>query len=59
MTLDEELAVTAEVEIANVALDKPAPTVTLARTGATEVLLDDKVTSAPPERAGPLSVTVP
>jgi hypothetical protein len=57
--LDEEGAATAEVETVKVALDKPAPTVTLARTLATEVVPEERVMSAPPERAGPLRVTVP
>jgi hypothetical protein len=44
----------------NVALVNPAPTVTLGTaTWATPVLLLDRVTTAPPLGAGPLSVTVP
>src|ERR1700757_421553 len=44
----------------NVALVNPAPTVTLGTaTWATAVLLLDRVTTAPPVGAGPLSVTVP
>jgi hypothetical protein len=42
-----------------VALVLPLSTVTLAGTPATEVLLLDNDTSAPPLGAGPLSVTVP
>jgi hypothetical protein len=36
-----------------------APTVTLAGTVAADVLLLERVTTAPPEGAGPLSVNVP
>ena len=43
----------------NVAVVAPLGTVTFAGTLATEVLLLDKDTTAPPEGAGPLSVTVP
>lgn len=57
--LDEALVPTARVETLNVAVDSPALTVTLDRTVAAEVLLEESVTSAPPERAGPLRVTVP
>jgi hypothetical protein len=42
-----------------VALLCPDCTVTLEGTVATEVLLLDKLTLAPPEGAGPVSVTVP
>jgi len=59
MILDEEGAATADVATVKVALDKPAPTVTLARTLATDVVPEERVTSAPPERAGLLRVTVP
>src|SRR5258708_40276345 len=47
------------VEIANVAPACPAATVTLAGTVATPVLLLERVTTAPPDGAGPLNVTVP
>ena len=43
----------------NVALVAPAATVTLAGTVAADVLLFDKVTTAPPVGAGPLNVAVP
>ena len=47
------------VLIVNVALVAPLGTVTFAGTLATEVLLLDSDTSAPPAGAGPVSVTVP
>ena len=47
------------VLIVNVAVVAPLGTVTFTGTLATEVLLLDKDTTAPPEGAGPLSVTVP
>ena len=56
--LDEELAPTGDVETVNVALDDPAPTVTLVETVAMEELLEDRLTTAPPDSAGPLRVTV-
>jgi hypothetical protein len=43
----------------NVALVALAATVTLAGNCAAAVLLLDKATTAPPDGAGPLSVTVP
>jgi len=52
-------SVTALVAIANVALVAPPVTVTLAGTAADDVLSLDNDTTAPPEGAGPLSVTVP
>ena len=50
---------TAEVVIVNVALVAPAATVTLAGTWAAVVLLLVRVTTAPPDGAGPVKVTVP
>ena len=50
---------TVRVLIVKVALVAPLGTVTFTGTLATEVLLLDKDTTAPPEGAGPLSVTVP
>jgi hypothetical protein len=47
------------VLIVNVALVAPLDTVTFAGTLATEVLLLDNDTTAPPEGEGPVSVTVP
>ena len=52
-------AVTALVLTVNVALVAPAATVTLEGTLAAPVLLLERVTCAPPDGAGPLSVTVP
>ncbi len=52
-------AVTVAVLTVNVALLAPAATVTLVGTVATAVLLLDKLTTAPPLGASPLSVTVP
>jgi hypothetical protein len=50
---------TARVVTVNVALVAPAPTVTLAGTVATDVLLLVKLTAAPPVGAALLSVTIP
>ena len=47
------------VVIVNVALVAPLGTVTFAGTLATDVLLLDNDTTAPPKGAGPVSVTVP
>jgi hypothetical protein len=52
-------AATALVLIVNVALVAPAATVTLDGVLATFVLLLESVTTAPPEGAAPLRVTVP
>jgi hypothetical protein len=52
-------AATTKVVTVNVALVAPTGTVTLAGTVATAVLLLERVTRAPPVRAGPLSVTLP
>ena len=52
-------AATALVLTVNVALVAPAATVTLEGTRAVVVLLLESATCAPPEGAGPLSVTVP
>jgi len=43
----------------NEAFDKPAGTVTLAGTVAADGLLEDRLTTAPPEGVAPFSVTVP
>ena len=56
-TLVEEA--TALVLTANIALVAPAATVTLEGTLAAFVLLLKSATCAPPDGAGPLSVTVP
>jgi hypothetical protein len=47
------------VLIVKLADDAPPGTVTLEGTVATEVLLLDSATTAPPDGAGPLSPTVP
>src|SRR5467141_3954127 len=52
-------AATALVLTVNVALVTPAATVTLDGTLAAVVLLLERVTTAPPDGAAPLSVTVP
>src|SRR6266513_1002411 len=52
-------AETALVLTVNVALVAPAATVTLEGAVAAEVLLLERATCAPPDGAGPLSVTVP
>src|SRR5216683_889537 len=52
-------ASTALVLTVNVALVAPAATVTLDGTLAAAVLLLDSATTAPPDGAAPLSVTVP
>jgi len=54
--LEEELELTAEVETVKVALDEPAGTVTLAGTVAADVLLEERVTAAPPDGAAPFNV---
>ena len=57
--MTDALEPTAEVVIVNVALVAPAATVTLAGTWAADVLLLVRVTTAPPDGAGPVKVTVP
>jgi hypothetical protein len=52
-------AVTAKVVTGKAAVVAPAGTVTLAGTVAAAVLLLLRETTAPPVRAGPLSVTLP
>jgi hypothetical protein len=52
-------AVTALALTVKVALVAPAGTVTLEGTVAAAVLLLESVTSAPPDGAGPLNITVP
>lgn len=58
MIVTEVDAVTAVVVAVKVAVDDPAGTVTLAGT-TTLVLLDERVTTAPPGPAGPANTTVP
>ena len=50
---------TGEVAIVKVTVVAPAATVTLAGTCAAAVLLLVRVTTAPPDGAGPVKVTVP
>ena len=57
--VNEVLAATGLVVTVNVAVVAPAATVTLPGTCAAAVLLLDKVTTAPPAGAAPLSLTVP
>ena len=57
--MTDALEPTAEVVIVNVPLVAPAVTVTLAGTCAADVLLLVRVTTAPPDGAGPVKVTVP
>jgi hypothetical protein len=56
---EEVFAATPRVVTVNVAEVLPAATVTLAGTVAAAVLLLERVTTAPPVGAAPLSVTVP
>ena len=57
--MTDTLDATAEVVIVKVAVAAPAATVTLAGTCAAAVLLLVRVTTAPPDGAGPVKVTVP
>src|SRR5579864_2894288 len=57
--MEEVLAATPSVVTVNVVDVLPAGTVTLAGTVAAAVLLLERVTTAPPVAAAPLSVTVP
>jgi len=55
----DALDATADVVIVKVAVVAPDATVTLAGKCAAEVLLLVRVTTAPPDGAGPVKVTVP
>jgi hypothetical protein len=57
--VDEVVVETEAVVTLKVALVKPAATVTLTGTWAAVVLLLERVTTAPPEGAAPLRLTVP
>jgi hypothetical protein len=59
VSVTDVLVDTGVVVMVKVAEVELAGTVTLAGTCATEVLLLDKVTTAPPAGAGPVRVTVP
>ena len=50
---------TGDVVIVNWAVDAPADTVAKTGVCATNALLVDRLTSTPPARAGPVSLTVP
>jgi hypothetical protein len=55
----EELLATGRVAAVNVAEDEPAKTVTLEGTVASEVLFEERETTAPPVGAAAVSVIVP
>jgi len=57
--LDELFDATAMVVTVNVADDNPDATVTLTGTVATDVLLEERPTTAPLVGAAPFKVTVP
>ena len=57
--MTDALDATADVVIVKVAVVAPDATVTLAGKCAAEVLLLVRVTTAPPDGAGPVKVTVP
>jgi hypothetical protein len=59
LSVTEVGELTATVVMGNVALVAPAGTVTVVGTVATDVWLLERATTAPPEAAAPLSVTVP
>ena len=59
MTLDEEFEATGVVVTVNVTEDNPGETVTLTGTVATDVLLEERPTTAPLVGAAPFKVTVP